>query len=103
MGSFDVQKINDNEVILKIHEPVINATVADSLKNTLYEFLDSNIKNVTVDLMNVERIGSNGIGKLLLFYKKLKENNGYLRITGLNEEIVKTFKLLKLDNLFDIQ
>ena len=55
-----------------------------------------------LDFDEVNFIGSSGIGKLLLFYKKFTAKGGKVSIINLNKEISALFKAIKLDKLFNI-
>ncbi len=60
------------------------------------------VKEVCVDLGGVEVIGSSAIGKLLLFYKHLAQNDGRLTVRNLSPQIHELFRELKLDTLFTV-
>jgi anti-sigma B factor antagonist len=75
---------------------------AESLKKALNQIADDNPKEVVIDFDEVNFIGSSGIGKLLLFYKKFTAKGGKVSIINLNKEISALFKAIKLDKLFNI-
>jgi len=75
---------------------------AEELKKSFAAMDLAVVKTVTVDLAEVEVMGSSAIGKLLLFYKHLAQNNGRLKVCGLAPHIHDLFKELKLDTLFTI-
>jgi anti-anti-sigma factor len=57
---------------------------------------------VVFDFGKVSYIGSAGIGKFLLFYKKLALNGLNLKIINVSEDVYELLCLLKLDNVFNI-
>lgn len=75
---------------------------AESLKKALNQIADDNPREVVIDFEEVNFIGSSGIGKLLLFYKKFTAKGGKVSIINLNKEISALFKAIKLDKLFNI-
>jgi anti-sigma B factor antagonist len=75
---------------------------AESLKKVLNQIADDNPREVCIDFDEVNFIGSSGIGKLLLFYKKFTSRGGRVSIVNLNKEITALFKAIKLDKLFNI-
>jgi anti-sigma B factor antagonist len=75
---------------------------AESLKKALNQIADDNPREVVIDFDEVNFIGSSGIGKLLLFYKKFTAKGGKVSIINLNKEISALFKAIKLDKLFNI-
>jgi anti-anti-sigma regulatory factor len=47
-------------------------------------------------------MGSSAIGKILMFFKSLKENNSVFEIKGIHENLYPFFLSIKLDKLFPI-
>jgi anti-sigma B factor antagonist len=72
------------------------------LKKSFNQIAENNPKEVCIDFDEVNFIGSSGIGKLLLFYKKFTSKGGKVQILNLNKEIKALFKAIKLDKLFNI-
>lgn len=75
---------------------------AESLKKEFNSITESDPAEVCIDFDEVNFIGSSGIGKLLLFYKKFTSKGGKVSIINLNKEITALFKAIKLDKLFNI-
>lgn len=75
---------------------------AESLKKEFNNITESDPTEVCIDFDEVNFIGSSGIGKLLLFYKKFTSKGGKVSIVNLNKEITALFKAIKLDKLFNI-
>ncbi len=75
---------------------------AESLKKEFNSITESDPTEVCIDFDEVNFIGSSGIGKLLLFYKKFTSKGGKVSIVNLNKEITALFKAIKLDKLFNI-
>ena len=60
-------------------------------------------KHVVLDFEHVRYIGSSGIGKLLLLYKRLGAHGGKLELVRTPVNIRTLFIELNLDSLFSIQ
>ena len=60
------------------------------------------IREAVFNLRDVTYIGSAGLGKLLLFYKKLSRNNAVMRVENPSDMIRDILYELKLDSLFAI-
>lgn len=75
---------------------------SDELKTRLGELDTSTLKDVTFDFGGVNRIGSSGIGRLLLFYKNLSVSGGSMRVENLSPNLFELFQSLKLDTLFPV-
>lgn len=75
---------------------------AEALKHKLKELNLTGLREVAFDFQDVQRIGSAGIGQLLLFYKNLSVAGGGMRLENVSPTLHELFKGLKLDTLFKI-
>jgi len=75
---------------------------AEEMKRRFLELDVSNLEEAVFDFSGVTFIGSAGIGKLLLFYKKLASHGGKIVINNMSKDIFTMFKVVKLDKIFDI-
>ncbi len=80
----------------------IDIAGAERLKKTFHQIVESDVREVVLDFQQVTFIGSSGIGKLLLFYKKFVAKGGKIHIAKLSKEIAALFKAVKLDKLFHL-
>jgi anti-sigma B factor antagonist len=81
----------------------IDIPSAESLKQSLHELLEEDVKELVLDFGEVDSIGSSGIGALLLSHKEYTARNAKFSIINLNKEITALFKIIKLDKLFKIK
>ena len=81
---------------------IIDNENAEELKKQLSEIQDKNIQDAILDLSLVPSITSSGIGKLLVFYKALDSKGGKISVNGIHSNLLKLFKSIKLDKLFQI-
>ena len=59
-------------------------------------------ENVLLDFRNVNFMSSAMLGTLVRFQKKCKEFKAKLKLCNIDAEILKVFKLTRLDKVFDI-
>ena len=98
-----IEFINNTKVILS-PKGDINFANSESLKNALNEVFQDNYKEVIIDFADVENIDSEGLGRLLLFHKKLKDNNGILIIKNIKSNYVRNlFKTINLAQVIKIE
>lgn len=86
--------------------PVGNIDFSNSqeLKESLLDLFDQGYKKIIMDFKKVESIDSSGLGKLLLFHKKLKEKNGELIIRSVESEYIKNmFEMIHLGKVIEIE
>ncbi len=72
-------------------------------QEALDKTFEVNPRSVVLDLTGVAFINSTGIGKLLLFYKRIKNRSGEITITGINDDVYTLFKAIRLDKLIPIE
>ena len=72
------------------------------LKATIQQALDNGERKLLVDFAKTGYIDSSGLGALVSISKKVREQGGELRLSGLNEDLRPLFELTKLDTLFAI-
>ncbi|MCK8824820.1 STAS domain-containing protein [Fuchsiella alkaliacetigena] len=85
-------------------ESRIDITNSQDLKEDLLAIYEEGYEEIIIDFTNVDSIDSSGLGKLLLFHKKLKERDGKLRIINVSSDYVKKmFKMIHLNKVIDIE
>lgn len=72
------------------------------LKQRVLEEIERGERRFLVDFGETGYIDSSGLGVLVSLSKKIRELNGELRLTNLNEDLRTLFELTKLDTLFQI-
>ncbi len=96
------KKIEDNKIILEL-SGYIDTIASEELKKELYSLPIKENQEIIIDLTDVDFIGSTAIGRILLFYKKVKDKNIKISFQNLNEDIRKLFEVIGLDQLFVIK
>lgn len=95
--------INSEQVVIS---PVGNIDFSNSqdLKDKLLDLFKKDYKKVILDFSEVESIDSSGLGKLLLFHKKLKEKEGRLIIRNVESDYIKNmFEMIHLNKVITIE
>jgi len=72
------------------------------LKQKVLEELEGGDRRFVIDFQQTGYIDSSGLGVLVSLSKKIREQGGELRLSGLNEDLRTLFELTKLDTLFRI-
>lgn len=81
----------------------IDAFTAPMLKERLASVQNIKGLQVELDLSEVAYIDSTGLGVFVGFYKALKGNDGYMKITGVNDRLKKLFEITGLNKIIDIE
>ena len=72
------------------------------LKQKVLEELEGGDRKFVINFSSAGYIDSSGLGVLVSLSKKIREQGGELRLSGLNEDLRTLFELTKLDTLFRI-
>lgn len=82
----------------------VNFAVSEAIefKAAVIKLIEEGNLHVQVDFKECEFIDSTGIGVLVFIYKKLTEKQGALRLSSVNDQILRVLNLTRLDSVFDI-
>ena len=72
------------------------------LKQRVLDEIERGERKFLVDFEKTGYIDSSGLGVLVSLSKKIRELNGELRLSNLNDDLRTLFELTKLDTLFQI-
>ncbi len=76
---------------------------ADEFREKLNNLMKKGEKHFALDFANCSFIDSTGLGVLVSIYKKCMEVNGSLRLHSINNsQVMRVFKLTRLDKVFEI-
>lgn len=94
--------LDDNKVIVSPQENIDFAN-SNELKEELISIKEDGYNQIEIDFGEVNSIDSSGLGKLLLFHKKLKEKDGELSIKNIQSDYIKNmFDMIKLNKVIKI-
>ena len=72
------------------------------LKQKILDALGTGERKFVVNFSDTSYIDSSGLGVLVSLSKKIREEEGVLRLASLNGDLRTLFELTKLDTLFEI-
>lgn len=96
--------LEEGILTLTLQEDLI-ATNVREYKSTVEKFLQDemgNVDEVVLDLSTCENIDSVGVTFVVGVYKQATNDALGFRVTGSSDEIKQLFKLMKLDEIFEI-
>lgn len=97
-----IEKKNDRTAVV-IPAGKIDVTNSNLFKEKLIELYQENFNEIIIDFTNVSALDSSGIGKLLVFYKKLKDRGGTLSIINVKHDNIRhLLDMLCLDKVINI-
>ena len=75
----------------------------EALKNAFDELLSASQKQVDLDLSTVPILTSTGIGKLIVLFRKLKDQARELKIKAIHDNLYDMFASINLDKMLKIE
>ena len=74
---------------------------SEDFKDAIYRLLDQGINKVVVDLADVKRMNSSGLGILISALTSLRHKDGDMKLSGINELMEGILVMTKLDTIFE--
>ncbi len=97
-----VEREKDRAVIFP--EGRIDISNSQEFKQIMQAVFEEGYKVIVLDFTHISGIDSSGIGKLLLFQKKLRDCGGELRVANINSAyVLKMFKMIQLHKVMKIE
>jgi len=90
---------NAEETVLKI-EGVLDAVTTPEIRPTIESLVADKRSSITVDVSSLRLIDSSGVGVIVSLFKRCRSFGGTVRISGLKDQPLTIFKLLRLDKVF---
>ena len=76
---------------------------ADELLETFNSIIEKGTQDVIINITDLKSITSSGIGKIMLLYKGMSQQNRKIKIIGVNKTIMQIFKVVKLGKFVEIE
>lgn len=100
--NFNIEStVKDNKLIL-ILSGELDVYSTKKFKEEALEAYNNKL-NIKIDCNKLEYLDSTGLGALIFLLKTVKEDENSIEIINLNKQIMKLFKITKLDDIFKIR
>lgn len=93
-------KISKNIIIIETNQTGYND--ADEIENAILNIENSGFNEIKIDLSQVTFLSSKTLGMFMMSKERLTKNNINFSITSISNELLETFKNLKLVDYFQI-
>lgn len=74
---------------------------SDEIRDKIYALIDQGITKVVMNLADVSRMNSSGLGLLIQALTSLRNKEGNLKLAGINELMEGVLVMTKLDTIFE--
>ena len=98
--AYDVQRSNDSTILVVRGSLDINT--AAQLGEEVDRIVGEKPALVKVDLSGLDLIDSSGVAALVKLYKGVRSNGGNVMISGVRDQPLAIFKLLRMDKVFNL-
>lgn len=95
-----VQSRREGETVVVSVEGQLIAGNRQQLRDTVTSEIERGGRRFVIDFADTGYIDSAGLGALVSLSKKIREAEGTLRLTNLNDDLRTLFELTRLDTLF---
>jgi len=92
---------NGAETVLRI-EGVLDAVTAPEIRPTIDALIAEKRQSISVDLTALRLIDSSGVGAIVSLFKRAKAYGGNVTVSGLKDQPLAIFRLLRLDRVFSL-
>ena len=96
--TYEISTAKDGSAKLAIRGELDAITVSD-LRSDLDRLLARRPGRIEVDLSRLRMVDSSGVGALVSLYKRVRAQGGHVKVTGLQDQPLAIFKLLRLDRV----
>lgn len=94
-------KVEEGSLILSLFGE-LDVYSTPKFKEEVKSAYEENKLNIILDCKNLEYMDSTGLGSLIYLLKIVNEDNKKISIKNLSKQILKLFKITKLDEIFEI-
>ena len=98
---FETKK-NGTATVIKVHERKLDATLSPELKGEFLVLCKPALKELVIDLSEVEFCDSSGLSALLIAERKMREHGGSVKLVGVQKKVLTLIKISHLDRAFQI-
>lgn len=92
----------ESYTIFTLQEPKLNSLVSPELKTELILMGNEGVRNVILDLANVDFVDSSGLSAILVGHRICSNQNGMLTVCGLQDNVQRLINISQLDNVLNI-
>lgn len=94
-------KVEEGSLILSLFGE-LDVYSTPKFKEEVKSAYEENKLNIILDCKNLEYMDSTGLGSLIYLLKIVNKDNKKISIKNLSKQILKLFKITKLDEIFEI-
>jgi len=75
---------------------------AQTFQDQISNFLESDKKNIIIDMSDVKFVDSSGLGNIVRAFSTVKEAGGELKLAGISDKVKGVLSITKLNSVFKL-
>lgn len=100
---FKLESKNTDEFLVLYPKGELDVYNTKKFKEKSIKIYEKDKKDILFDCKELEYLDSTGLGSLIFILKEVEKNNNKIVIENLNPQIMKLFKITKLEDMFEIR
>lgn len=100
---FKLESKNIDEFLVLYPKGELDVYNTKKFKEKSIKFYEKDKKDILFDCKELEYLDSTGLGSLIFILKEVEKNDNKIVIENLNPQIMKLFKITKLEDMFEIR
>ncbi len=102
MAEFNASVKDQGDISIVYLKGFLDAHTAPVLENTISELIDKGKYRIVANFKELSYISSAGLGVFMAFIEKIRENNGDIKLSSMNDKVYNIFDLLGFPLLYEI-
>ena len=100
---FKLESKNTDEFLVLYPKGELDVYNTKKFKEKSIKLYEKDKKDILFDCKDLEYLDSTGLGSLIYILKEVEKNDNKIVIENLNPQIMKLFKITKLEDMFEIR
>ena|SRR5208337_484120 len=97
-----MERISNENYEVIVLQGRIDQNESEELEALLNDCFDDGKINICIDMIGVKHICSSALGVLVAIKRKIKDNEGDIKLIIANDNLIKLFETTMLDKVFEI-
>ena len=97
-----VSRTDDGETTVLAIGGVLDAATVGAVRGSTEALVAERRKHVVLDLSSLQRVDSAGVGLIVGLFKRSRSFGGVVSVSGLKDQPLQIFRLLRLDRVFPL-
>ena len=97
-----MERISQDNYEVIILQGRVDQTESEELESVLNDCVDEGKINICIDMIDVKHICSSALGVLVAIKRKIKDNEGDIKLVISSDNLLKLFETTMLNKVFEI-